>query len=547
MPVSATGHAALTRLTGPGLWASLPVLAILGPLLPGLCWALAPALDGTVWADLWADGQWRQAVQATLVSAALGTALACVLAGAIAMAGYPGPGWTRLLRRLPLLLSVPHAALAIGLLFLLAPSGWLARLLAPLMGWTAPPDLATVQDPHGLALALALGLKECAFLLWVLAAALAQQAVQRQLVIARSLGYSRTQAWCHVLWPQLLPRLAWPLAAVLAYSLSVVDMAVVLGPNNPPTLAVLAWRWLTDPDPALQARGAAAALCLPVLWLALGSAAWAGWRGLAWARGYPSGRRRAASHLPGAGLLPTGALLLPSAAVVLVLALWSVADGWFFPARWPEALSLVAWSRTDWAPVATSLWLAAAACALCLPVGLLWLEWGPKRFTALLYLPLVLPALPLVAGQYAVLLALRLDGSALGLLWSHLMWVLPYLVLSLAGPYRAFDPRLMCSARALGQSRLRACLRVKWPLLARPMLAALAVGFAVSVAQHLPTLFAGGGRFATVTTEAVALSAGGDRRVLAQQALLQLLLPLAAFALAALAARWLGRRRQGLA
>jgi ABC-type uncharacterized transport system YnjBCD permease subunit len=70
---------------------------------------------------------------------------------------------------------------------------------------------------------------------------------------------------------------------------------------------------------------------------------------------------------------------------------------------------------------------------------------------------------------------------------------------------------------------------VKWPLLVRPILATLAVGFAVSVAQYLPTLFAGGGRFVTVTTEAVALSAGGNRRVLAVQALLQIALPLAGF------------------
>jgi len=64
--------------------------------------------------------------------------------------------------------------------------------------------------------------------------------------------------------------------------------------------------------------------------------------------------------------------------------------------------------------------------------------------------------------------------------------------------------------------------------------------------QYLPTLFAGGGRFATVTTEAVALSAGGNRRVLALQALLQVALPMAAFGLAAVAAYWLGQHRKGL-
>jgi putative thiamine transport system permease protein len=183
---------------------------------------------------------------------------------------------------------------------------------------------------------------------------------------------------------------------------------------------------------------------------------------------------------------------------------------------------------------------------LCLPAVLVWLEWGPKRLNALLYLPLIVPALPLVAGQYATLLHLHLDGTAVALVWSHLLWVLPYMVLTLIGPYRAFDLRLMTSARALGYSPWRACLHVKWPILLRPILATLAVGFAVSVAQYLPTLFAGGGRFVTVTTESVALSAGGNRRVLAVQALLQIALPIAAFGLAAFAAYWLGRHRKGL-
>ncbi|MBS3996743.1 MAG: ABC transporter permease subunit, partial [Hydrogenophaga sp.] len=187
-----------------------------------------------------------------------------------------------------------------------------------------------------------------------------------------------------------------------------------------------------------------------------------------------------------------------------------------------------------------------AATLLCLPVALVWLEWGPPRYNAVLYVPLIIPALPLVAAQYAALLRLQGDGTALGLVWSHLLWVLPYMVLTLVGPYRAFDHRFTTTARALGLSPLGACWRVKWPMLLKPILAALAVGFAVSVAQYLPTLFAGGGRFVTVTTEAVALSAGGNRRVLAVQALLQIALPLLAFGLAALLVQWAGRHRKGL-
>jgi putative thiamine transport system permease protein len=65
----------------------------------------------------------------------------------------------------------------------------------------------------------------------------------------------------------------------------------------------------------------------------------------------------------------------------------------------------------------------------------------------------------------------------------------------------------------------------------------LAVGFAVSVAQYLPTQFIGAGRYASVTTEAVTLASGGQRHTAAAFALLQALLPLLGFAAAAAVAR----------
>jgi putative thiamine transport system permease protein len=81
---------------------------------------------------------------------------------------------------------------------------------------------------------------------------------------------------------------------------------------------------------------------------------------------------------------------------------------------------------------------------------------------------------------------------------------------------------------------------VKWPLLKRSIAASAAVGFAVSVAQYLPTLYLGAGRFATVTTEAVNLAAAGQRSLTAAYAVLQFTLPVLGFALAA----WVGRPRR---
>jgi putative thiamine transport system permease protein len=70
--------------------------------------------------------------------------------------------------------------------------------------------------------------------------------------------------------------------------------------------------------------------------------------------------------------------------------------------------------------------------------------------------------------------------------------------------------------------------------------ASAAVGFAVSVAQYLPTLYVGAGRWNTVTTEAVTLAAGAQRSLTSAYAWLQFVLPVLGFALAA----WVGRPRR---
>ena len=62
-----------------------------------------------------------------------------------------------------------------------------------------------------------------------------------------------------------------------------------------------------------------------------------------------------------------------------------------------------------------------------------------------------------------------------------------------------------------------------------PIGAALFIGFAVSIALYLPTVFVGSGRIATITVEAVSLAASGSRGPAGVAAILQLLIPLACY------------------
>jgi putative thiamine transport system permease protein len=131
-------------------------------------------------------------------------------------------------------------------------------------------------------------------------------------------------------------------------------------------------------------------------------------------------------------------------------------------------------------------------------------------------------------------------GSAAAVLWFHLLFVFPYVFLSLSEPWRALDPRYARTARCLGAGPWRVLLRVKAPLLRAPLALSVAVGLSVSLSLYLPTVLAGAGRITTLATETVALYGGGDRRVLGVYAMLQTALTAMLF----VAALRIGRKRR---
>lgn len=558
------------------LWPALTVTLFLAPVAVGLAgtWApsfgLLPVLGGTSltldpWRSLLATPALPGALRLSLFTGFGATLLSLALTVALLAAWQGQPALTRLQRWLAPVLAVPHAALAIGLVFLLAPSGWLVRLISPwASGWERPPDLLLgAPDPWGLSLILGLVLKEVPFLLLMALAAEAQLRPGPMLAVARSAGYGPAMAWLKLVLPRLYPLIRLPVYAVLAFSLSVVDMALILGPSRPPTLAVLVLSWFQAPDLAVRFQAAAGA-SLQVLLVAGGVALW--WlteRLVArlarpWISDGARGRTGPLARFGGcavaavAGWGTVGLVLL----VLALLGLWSLASRWRFPDALPQGWSLEIWARLLpglAAPAWTtaSAGLTATGLALVLALGCLehehraGLKPGPRALW-LLYIPLLVPQIGFLFGVQVALVVLHLDGHWLALVWSHLLFVLPYVFLVLADPWRRLDLRFPRIGACLGLSPWGIFWRLKLPLMLRPVAVAAAVGFAVSAAQYLPTLFAGGGRLATLTTEAVALSSGPDRRVIAAYAVAQAALPLIAFALALALPAWRFRHRRGM-
>lgn len=534
-----------------GLFALPLIVGILGSLLPAL--SLTPSLaPGNGFTLLLDDPRFWPSLHLTIKTGVISTLLVFGLTLLTLICAHGTRIWRWVFAVIPPILAVPHAAMAIGLIFLVSPSGWLSRMVSPnISGWQRPPTDWVVPDADAWSLILGLVIKESPFLLLAAAAQLPALNIDAALRIGRTLGYAPARCWSRLILPRLYPRIRLTLLIILAFNLSVVDMAILLGPGNPPTFAVFILSLVNSP-------GSRAAASVGALMLAgLVVVAFITMYLLEKLVSHVASSRRENGHRGRAfaiwrrgGLLLIQLISVMSIMSLLVLALWSLTKRWRFPNALPSSWTLDHWlgRASHFAePLLTTMSLAAFTLVTSLIAAIVWLELerhskAPK-LDWLWYVPLLIPQVTLLFGWQAAALLLSIDGWWLTVAFSHWFYTLPYVVLILAVSWRELDPNWSHAASVLGAGYWRTLFYIRLPLLVKPLSQAAAVAVAVSVAQYLPTLLLGAGRHQTLATELVTSFGGVDRRVIATLAAWQSLLPLLAFIAALVIPRYISRAR----
>ena len=296
----------------------------------------------------------NRAISLSLITGILATVISTLLALLLPGLLYGNRLFGMMRQYLAPMLSLPHVTVAVGLLFLLQPSGWLIRLISPwLTGWDRPPVFGPmggiVQDPYGIGLMIGLIAKEVPFLVLLVLAALSQINTRPLLILGRSLGYGPMASWIYLIVPALWVRLRLPIVIVLVFSLSVVDMALVLTPSTASPLAVrLLWLY-QDADLAMRfVASAAAVVQIAVVvfafllgWILVKILSGFG-RSLAF-----TGRRFTHPSLAVFKPVLVVMALLPTALAALGLVaagLWSVSGRWRFPSAWPDVFTMRHWA-----------------------------------------------------------------------------------------------------------------------------------------------------------------------------------------------------------
>ena len=568
---------------------SLPVLAgLVGVVLPAF--GYFPALDAhhftfSVFAQLFAiDGMVKVALL-SFFTGLLATMISVASAFSLLAVFYRSSYLNKIQTWLSPLLVLSHAAAAIALLFVLSPSGFFSSIVTNVSNILSsigvseaisvdgastllPPTWAFPYDSYGISIIIALALKELPFVFLMAVSVMSQPQIKRKFdgyfQSATALGYSPVTVFFKAIFPIVYPQVRLPILAVLAYATANVEIPLLLGPNNPPTLAVAVVQWFNHVDLSMRFQASSAAL-LQVAVTLVAISVWIVGEKVAkhaQARFYSNGHRHTGqtlSTIVAYAIVTIYTLLILS--IIISTLLWSFATFWQFPAFLPEGLTLLHWQTTLAAlaePFNNTVLLAVLVSGFSVIVATLALEaeslngnsgniggnghkskptsyfngWAGALLSVTLFLPLLVPGVAFLYGLVWFQLAYFNEAVWFHLFISHLVYVLPYVFISLAVAYRKFDPRYIQVAYGMGKTPWQVFVKIKLPLLFAPMLVAFALGLAISFSQYLPTLLSTGGRIATVTTEAVAAASGSSARLTAVYVIVQTLMPLLGFILA---------------
>jgi putative spermidine/putrescine transport system permease protein len=222
------------------------------------------------------------------------------------------------------------------------------------------------------------------------------------------------------------------------------------------------------------------------------------------------------------------AVLLP----FLPIGVWSVSHGWFFPDILPGQLSLRGWSYLA-SPASRVLQALANSTIVATVVTLLNVGLGVPAGRALavarlrrqagiellVLAPLIVPGIAVIMGVQVVFIRMGLADTRAGVVLSHLLPTLPYMILVMKGVFANYDRDYEAQARSLGAGRLQVLLHVTLPgVLPGVVIGSLFV-FLVSWSQYVLTLMVGGGRVVTLPLLLFSFASSGDHAVTAVLAL----------------------------
>ena len=215
------------------------------------------------YANIIADPDFFKNLGLTLYISSVSTIIAAVIsiAAALLLTKY------RTSRRLvdfvfQIPLTVPHLVIATAIIFLMAPSGLMSRVLQAIGFLDNPSQFPLIiNDPWGIGIILTYVWKEVPFITLMVLAVLNNQGSEL-LDAARTLHANRWQRLRYVVLPIIFPSLGAACLIVFAYTFGAFEVPYLLGQTYPMTMPVWAYRNFSDIDLMARPEGIATGLII---------------------------------------------------------------------------------------------------------------------------------------------------------------------------------------------------------------------------------------------------------------------------------------------
>lgn len=201
----------------------------------------------------------------------------------------------------------------------------------------------------------------------------------------------------------------------------------------------------------------------------------------------------------------------------------SLSSGWAWPSLVPEKLSLDGWrefypygvySLITSVSVAISTGLLNLLIAIPAASALGRHEFRGKTIVeGILMLPVLVPPVVIMIGLHRTFIVIGLTDSFAGVVISHMLPTLPYMIRTLTASYSRLGSGWEEQAQILGASWFNRFRLVLLPFLLPGIAAGMVLTILISMSQYVITLLIGGGQVITMTLRMYPYLNGGDLRM----------------------------------
>ncbi len=382
-----------------------------------------------------------------------------------------------------IVIIMPVAGLSLGFLFLIAPKGFIARLIGldwDYYGYSVP-------DFWGLSHILVLMLKEIPFLTLIFHQASTDKKIKNEIEQAIIIGQSAKHAFHDIAIAQIIHKCFWGLAISMVYALNSLDANLVAGATNPPNLSGLLLQILNnDNNYVLGACLSIIILLINALFIVIN---------LKIIKILMKNWFRFYFIMPIFSIIAHGIIGIIMLSLGILI-LWSISDGWFAPSVLPENYtfnSIMNAMGNNWQAMSNSILLAMIASILAILIVLWFIFNNPKPKLwqlCLIYYPLIMPD---AVFAWGLLKFSAFSPDYLNIFIIFLSFAMAYSYLLTLGHFQRLNQETLDNAKIIGANRWQVFWHIIVPSLENILFWNIAIIAVICCSLYAPIYIINGG------------------------------------------------------